>query len=260
MAVRDVAVQLRGSHLHDTDHHAADRREGASRSSSGSLERGAKVVLVRPAPVPGFRGTRSFALPEFDPFWKRVVEADILVALHSSDSGYEQIANGWVGSDSEMLPFKPDAFRMLSSWRPIEDAVASLDHPRCAAALPRAQDRRRRERRLVGAPLQQALKDLYKKMPQDFPEEPIVAMRRNIHISPFWEEDSASSPSCSAPERVLFGSDYPHPEGLGNPVALHEQRRAPRPDDWSRQDHGRQPRPADERREHPASSNAAAAN
>src|SRR5580693_3016459 len=31
------------------------------------LERGAKTVLVRPAPVPGMRGTRSFGYPEFDP-------------------------------------------------------------------------------------------------------------------------------------------------------------------------------------------------
>ena len=32
------------------------------------LERGAKTVLVRPAPVPGMRGTRSFGTEEFDPF------------------------------------------------------------------------------------------------------------------------------------------------------------------------------------------------
>ena len=32
------------------------------------LERGARTVLVRPAPVPGFRGSRSFGLEEFDPF------------------------------------------------------------------------------------------------------------------------------------------------------------------------------------------------
>src|SRR5581483_9888844 len=31
------------------------------------VARGARVVLIRPAPVPGFRGPRSFALPEFDP-------------------------------------------------------------------------------------------------------------------------------------------------------------------------------------------------
>src|SRR5256885_3057550 len=44
------------------------------------VARGARVVLIRPAPVPGFRGPRSFALPEFDPFWEKVVEYDILVA------------------------------------------------------------------------------------------------------------------------------------------------------------------------------------
>ncbi len=35
------------------------------------LERGAKTVLIRPAPVPGFRGSRSFGFEEFDPFWQR---------------------------------------------------------------------------------------------------------------------------------------------------------------------------------------------
>ncbi|WP_232840224.1 amidohydrolase family protein, partial [Nocardia aurea] len=43
------------------------------------VEHGAKAILVRPAPVPGLHGMRSFALPEFDPFWKRVVELDVLV-------------------------------------------------------------------------------------------------------------------------------------------------------------------------------------
>src|SRR5205085_7202761 len=61
------------------------------------IERGAKTVLIRPAPVPGYRGPRSFALPEFDPFWERVVEHGVLVAMHSSDSGYARYANDWLG-------------------------------------------------------------------------------------------------------------------------------------------------------------------
>lgn len=183
------------------------------------VERGAKVVLIRPAPVPGFRGTRSFALPEFDPFWKRVTELDILVALHSSDSGYDEINNWWEGGNQEMLPFQPAAFRMLSSWRPIEDSVASLvahgaltRHPTLKIAVVEN-----------GAswvePLQKAMKDTYKKMPQDFPEEPIAAMRRCIHISPFWEEDYGHLSELLGEDNVLFGSDYPHPEGLANPVS-----------------------------------------
>ena len=98
------------------------------------VERGARVVLIRPAPVPGYRGPRSFGLPEFDPFWEKVVEADILVGMHSSDSGYDRFANEWMGNDSEMLPFQPQAFRMLGQWRPVEDAVSALI---CHGALSR---------------------------------------------------------------------------------------------------------------------------
>ena len=61
-------------------------------------------------------------------------DADVLVAMHSSDSGYERYANDWIGSDSEMLPFQPEAFRMLSAWRPVEDAVSALV---CHGALSR---------------------------------------------------------------------------------------------------------------------------
>ena len=35
-------------------------------------ERGAKIFLIRVAPVPTWKGRKSFALPEFDPFWERV--------------------------------------------------------------------------------------------------------------------------------------------------------------------------------------------
>jgi predicted TIM-barrel fold metal-dependent hydrolase len=184
------------------------------------VERGAKVVLIRPAAVPGYKGPRSFALPEFDPFWQRVVEHDILVALHSSDSGYERFTNEWIGSNTEMLPFQPNAFRMCSSWRPIEDAVASLICHGALTRFPTLKIAVVENGASWVAPLQKTMKDLYKKMPQDFPEDPIVAMRRQIHISPFWEEDYGQLAELLGPERVLFGSDFPHPEGLGNPIAF----------------------------------------
>ena len=98
------------------------------------VERGARVVLIRPAPPSGVRGSRSFGLPEFDPFWEKVVETGVLVGMHSSDSGYDRYTNDWMGNDSEMLPFQPQAFRMLSQWRAVEDSVAALI---CHGALSR---------------------------------------------------------------------------------------------------------------------------
>jgi predicted TIM-barrel fold metal-dependent hydrolase len=187
------------------------------------VERGARVVLVRPAPVPGYKGPRSFALPEFDPFWEKVVEHDVLVALHSSDSGYDRFANEWVGSQSEMLPFQPQAFRMLQAWRPVEDAVSSLICHGALTRFPTAKVAVIENGSSWVAPLMRAMADAYKKMPQDFPEDPIVALKRQVHISPFWEEDLNELADLIGEDRVLFGSDYPHPEGLADPVSYTDE-------------------------------------
>jgi predicted TIM-barrel fold metal-dependent hydrolase len=183
------------------------------------VEHGAKAVLIRPAPVPGLRGTRSFALPEFDPFWKRVVEHGVVVGLHSSDSGYEQHANQWIGSRAEMLPFQPQAFRMLSAWRPVEDAVSSFI---CHGALTRFPELKIAVIENGSSwvePLMKTMADVYKKMPQDFPEDPIEVFKRQINISPFWEEDLGALADLIGEDRVLFGSDFPHPEGLAEPAS-----------------------------------------
>jgi predicted TIM-barrel fold metal-dependent hydrolase len=183
-----------------------------------AVERGARVILVRPAPVPGFRGPRSFALPEFDPFWKRVTQTGVLVAMHSSDSGYARYAQEWEGSSTEMLPFAPDAFRMMSEWRPVTDAVASWV---CHGALFRFPELKVAVIENGSAwlvPLLDQLADIHKKMPQAFPGDPVAEVRNRIHISPFWEEDLAELSAIVGVERVLFGSDYPHPEGLADPV------------------------------------------
>jgi predicted TIM-barrel fold metal-dependent hydrolase len=183
------------------------------------VERGAKAILVRPAPVPGFRGSRSFALPEFDPFWKRVVEHDVLVAMHSSDSGYARYTSDWEGSRNEMLPFKPNAFRTVGEWRPVEDAVASWV---CHGALFRFPDLKIaviENGSTWMEPLLTNLADVYKKMPNEFGGDPIEAIKNSIHVSPFYEEDLTNLTDLIGVDRVLFGSDYPHPEGLSDPLS-----------------------------------------
>ena len=183
------------------------------------VERGAKTVLIRPAPVPGYRGSRSLAYPEFDPFWEKVVEADILVSMHASDSGYTRYQSDWTGP-SEMLPFRLDAFRMMTvKERPIFDTVAALT---CHGLLTRFPDLRIALVENGGDWVPgfiHHLEDVYRRMPQAFDEDPVVAFKRNVWISPFHEDDLGALVELMGVDHILFGSDYPHPEGLAEPCS-----------------------------------------
>jgi predicted TIM-barrel fold metal-dependent hydrolase len=183
------------------------------------LERGARIILVRPAPVPGFRGPRSFALPEFDPFWKRVEDAGVLVAMHSSDSGYARYAQEWEGGRNEHLPFVTNVFRMVSDWRPVTDAVASWVCHGALFRFPKLKLAVIENGSSWLVPLLNDLADVYKKAPEGFLGDPVEAVKTRVHISPFWEDDLAELSSIVGVDRVLFGSDYPHPEGLADPVS-----------------------------------------
>jgi predicted TIM-barrel fold metal-dependent hydrolase len=195
------------------------------------LERGAKTVLIRPAAVPCYGGSRSFALPEFDPFWQAVVDADILVSMHSSDSGYARYMSDWTGP-MEMLPFRLDAFRMLTMKdRPAFDAASAMT---CHGLLSRFPDLR-----IAfienGAdwmfPFLDHLKDTYRKMPQMFTEDPVEAFKRNVYISPFHEDRFDKLIETIGADRVLFGSDFPHPEGLAEPCSYIDHLPAGLPDE-----------------------------
>ena len=197
------------------------------------VARGARAVLVRPAPVPGYRGPRSFGLPEFDPFWEKVVEADIVVGMHSSDSGYERFANEWIGGDEEMLPFQPQAFRMLQAWRPIEDSVSSLICHGALSRFPQLKVAVIENGSIWVDTLLRNMADVYKKMPQDFLEDPVAVFKRNVYVSPFWEDDLGALARLIGEDHVLFGSDFPHPEGLADP-ASYAQALADEPDETIR--------------------------
>jgi predicted TIM-barrel fold metal-dependent hydrolase len=58
----------------------------------------------------------------------------------------------------------------------------------------------------------------YRKMPQEFAEHPRDVFLRNLWINPFWEDSIEDLVNLMSPEHILFGSDYPHPEGMVEPL------------------------------------------
>lgn len=189
------------------------------------LDRGAKAVLMRPAPVSGLRGTRSPFLPEFDRFWALVQESGVLVALHASDSGYQDYVNTWEGSEgAEYVAFRPKTFAaVVDAGRTIQDTLTSAI---CHGMLTRFPDVHllsvENGGNWVGTLLKQ-LELTYKKMPNEFAEHPVEVFHRNVWVNPFWEESVPDVIDLVGAERICFGSDYPHPEGLADPLGWVEE-------------------------------------
>jgi predicted TIM-barrel fold metal-dependent hydrolase len=123
-------------------------------------------------------------------------------------------------SSSEFLPFQPSAFRMLQQGkRPIYDTMIAMV---CHGAFSRFPDLKvaavENGANWVG-PLLHDLGDMYRKLPHQFIEDPTTAFKRNVYVNPFWEDSLAGLVDLVGADHVLFGSDYPHPEGLRDPLS-----------------------------------------
>lgn len=183
------------------------------------LEKGAKTVLLRPAPVAGTRGTRSPFLPEFDPFWARVAESGVLVTLHASDSGYQRYINEWEGTSHELMAFKPKPFYdAVTPGRAINDAITSAICHGMLSRFPTVKLASVENGGSWAIPCLKAMEKTYAKMPQAFEVHPREAFQRNLWINPFWEDSMEDLVNLMSPEHILFGSDYPHPEGMADPL------------------------------------------
>ena len=187
------------------------------------LERGARIILVRPAPVPGYEGPRSFALPEFDPFWKLVEQAGIVTGMHASDSGYTRYSNEWEGVRDEFTPFTGGSgFDALSGshGRAITDTVASaIGHGLCTR-FPGLRIAPVENGSAWVRPLIARMIDAYARSPRDWDEDPVEVFKRCIFVHPFHEDDPIGLVDLIGADNVIFGSDYPHPEGMSDPISF----------------------------------------
>lgn len=64
------------------------------------------------------------------------------------------------------------------------------------------------------------MESAYAFAPNLFDEHPVEVFKRNVFVHPFHEEDPVDLVKLLGPDNVLFGSDYPHPEGLADPIAF----------------------------------------
>jgi predicted TIM-barrel fold metal-dependent hydrolase len=185
------------------------------------IEAGARLVHLCPGPIAG----RSPADPVFDPFWATVSEAGIPVVFHVSNSGY----NRFFGTHWSEHPDNPSHQQSPLQWalcnteRPIVDTLIALTLHNLFGRHPHV--------RIVSIENgSNWLKPLFKTVDKaaalgrrgpmlggTLPARPSAALAEHLWICPFPEDDLLALLDAVSPDHVLFGSDYPHPEGLREP-------------------------------------------
>ncbi|MCB0995332.1 MAG: amidohydrolase [Acidimicrobiales bacterium] len=184
-----------------------------------ALDHGAKVVVMRPAPIWTELGPRSPAHSMFDPFWARVNEAGIPVVVHAGDSGYSSqgyaddgfgasfSGGGWAPS-VKSFGIERAAFDFLITvvFEKLFDRFSNLR----IVSVENGSD-------YLGNMFKK-LRSTAAKMPGYFSEDPVDTFRRHIWINPFWEDDPYEVVEHMGADRVVFGSDWPHIEGMPQPL------------------------------------------
>ena len=186
------------------------------------LDAGARLVHLRPGPVAG----QSPGHPVFDPFWATVAEAGVPVVFHVSNSGY----NAMYGSQWSEDPANPSHKQSPLQWalcnteRPIVDTLLALTLHNVFGRHPDLKIMSIENGSNWVKPLLKTVDKaaaLGRRGPMlggQLPAKPSEVLAEHLWVCPFPEEDVLELIGALGAEHVLFGSDYPHPEGLREPA------------------------------------------
>jgi len=186
-----------------------------------ALAQDARTIVLRPAAVwTKDDGVRSPSDPMFDPFWARVNEAGITVVVHAGDSGYT--THGYVKDGFASAfggAFSPN-IKHFNIERAAYDFLITLAYERLFERFPNVRVASIEN----GA---EFLPDLFRKLRQSrdrlrnanyYQEDPGLLFKEHVWINPFWEDDVNEVVEYMGEDRVIFGSDWPHIEGMPEPL------------------------------------------
>jgi predicted TIM-barrel fold metal-dependent hydrolase len=183
-----------------------------------ALGRDARVVVMRPAAPTTIHGPRRVTDAMFDPFWARVNEAGITVVIHAGDSGYS--SNGYAvdGFASSFSSGYGPNVRAFHIERAAYDFLITLAFDKLFERFPNLRIASVENGSEFLPDLVRKLKSYEGRMPGYFKQNPIELFREHVWINPFWEDDPNEIASIVGSDRVLFGSDWPHIEGMPDPL------------------------------------------
>jgi predicted TIM-barrel fold metal-dependent hydrolase len=183
-----------------------------------ALSLDARVVVMRPAAPTTNSGPRTPGDPAFDPFWALANEAGITVVVHAGDSGYSTNGYAKEGFSASFQGAAKPSIGMLSMERAIYDFLASLIFDKLFIRFPNLRVASIENGSEFLGDLFHKLESSARKMPGYFTEPPVETFKRHVWMNPFWEDDVNETVAQMGADRVIFGSDWPHIEGMPAPL------------------------------------------
>jgi predicted TIM-barrel fold metal-dependent hydrolase len=190
----------------------------AVRELEWALDRNARVVVMRPAAPTTALGQKAPADPLFDPFWARANEAGITVVVHAGDSGYSSQGYAKDGFAATFEGAGRPSIKALAIERAAYDFLLSLAFDKLFERFPNLRVASVENGSEFLPDLFHKLSSTTRKMPGYFGDDPTDSFREHVWINPFWEDDVYEIVDLMGPDRVIFGSDWPHIEGMPEPL------------------------------------------
>ncbi len=185
-----------------------------------ALDHDARVITLKGGPVRTATGRTSPGDPRFDPFWARVNEAGVTVGIHSGDAGYSRYLDDWEPTGS-FEAFRHTPLRaVLSADRPPYETMAALICQGIFDRFPRVRVASIEAGAQWVPILVKKLRKAYGQHPTGFASDPVETFRDHIWVAPFYEDDLSDIRDVMGPDKFLFGSDWPHAEGLADPLSF----------------------------------------
>ncbi len=188
-----------------------------------ALERDARVVVMRPSPVCTADGWFSPCDERFDPFWSRVNEAGITVVAHVASSGYT--SNGYGGNatiDALGGGRKPSVAALIPE-RAIYDFLLTFAFDRMFERFPNLRIASVENGSGFLRDLFVKLEQSSRRMPWYYKKDPAELFRSHVWINPFWEDKIPDVIEQMGVGQVIYGSDWPHMEGMEQPRDILEE-------------------------------------
>jgi predicted TIM-barrel fold metal-dependent hydrolase len=187
------------------------------------LEKGARTIVMRPAPVWTEGGQLSPGDPVLDPFWSRVNEAGITTVIHAGDSGYSSQGYAEDSFGSNMTGRYRPSIKAFSIERAAHDWLITMSMERMYTRFPNLRIASVENGADYLDMLFRKLKQQAKKSPSWFDEDPVELFRQHVWMNPFWEDNVYEVIELMGSDHVIFGSDWPHIEGMPTPLDYLEE-------------------------------------